>query len=159
MPAFCEMQKPINGFKVGDLLRGIQSSGLSSKCVLSHCLASSTVAIAHVAVSPLSQVLLPPWLSHHPSLHSRRVLDPQCWPPFHFQPSSRRSSGSPPHPRNHDAFAQQQVRPFRSIFSPLCSAITAYCFYFLITVAFTVGRGRKFKNSPATPQARGSKEF
>ena len=96
MPAFCEMQKPINGFKVGDLLRGIQSSGLSSKCVPSHCLASSTVAIAHVAVSPFGQVLLPPWLSHHPSLHSRRVLDPQCWPPFHFKPSSRRSSGSPP---------------------------------------------------------------
>ena len=77
MPAFCEMQKPINGFKVGDLLRGIQSSGLSSKCAPSHCLASSTVAIAHVAVSPFGQVLLPPWLSHHPSLHSRRVLDPQ----------------------------------------------------------------------------------
>jgi len=136
MPAFCKMQKPIDGFKVGDLLRGIQSSGLSSKCVSSHCFASSTVAIAHVAVSPLSQVLLPPWLSHHPSLHPRRVLDPQCWPPFHFKPSSVRSSGLPPHPRHRDAFAQQQVsmttrhhrlRSFRSIFCP-CSAITAYCF-------------------------------
>ena len=159
MPAFCEMQKPINGFKVGDLLRGIQSSGLSSKCVLSHCLASSTVAIVHVAVSPFGQVLLPPWLSHHPSLHSRRVLDPQTG---HLSISSQDLAALQVCPPIHEItmhlrsskcrWPHHRLRPFRSIFSPLC-------LLFLIIVAFTVGRGRKFKNSPATPQARGSEEF
>jgi hypothetical protein len=41
----------------------------------------------------------------------------------------------------------------------LAPLLCNHSLFFLITFAFTVGRGRKFKNSPATPQARGSKEF
>ena len=122
------IQTPLAGFKVGDLLRVIQSSGLSSKCGPYPCL----------ALTLLLQLCHP---SHRYFFLPGSLTTPPCTQGVSWVVSAEDLTIS------NQALAALQVAP------PQRARIV------LFLIPFAADRRRKFKNPPATAQARGPQEL